>query len=240
MRKSWWRVGSRRRRVQHPACWRCCSSLLGRLPFISVLDAVGVAARGGVEVPRSACCRGRHIYSIKFSGRGRRPAELPLFHRLLAGGAAGCCSRRRASPSACSTSAHLNPVGTSARWPALALLVAFLGQRRTVAIDAWRIEAVPQSCRRDAAATARLSHRDHVASAGALWIAADFAGLPHTRDAFMVGVGIAPRRSFRAAAARGTADAAEEQRVIDWRTQAHWQRHAAGSSWFVGAVVCPS
>jgi PAT family beta-lactamase induction signal transducer AmpG len=141
--------------------------------------------------------------------------------------------------------AHLDPVGHLGTLAALALLVAFSSATQDIAIDAWRIEAVPQPMQGAMAAAYQLGYRIAimVGSAGALWIAADRGWMAaYTAMAAMVGVGVVttlviPEPEPRVA----PATMAQEQRVVDWlERKAHWpdQLRTLGA-WFVGAVVCP-
>ena len=89
--------------------------------------------------------------------------------------------------------AHLDPVGHLGTLAALALLVAFSSATQDIAIDAWRIEAVPQPMQGVMAAAYQLGYRIAimVGSAGALWIAADHGWMAaYTAMAAMVGVGV--------------------------------------------------
>jgi PAT family beta-lactamase induction signal transducer AmpG len=141
--------------------------------------------------------------------------------------------------------AHLNPVGHLGAMALLALLVAFSSATQDVAIDAWRIEAVPQSMQGVMAAAYQLGYRIAimVASAGALWIAADFGWTAaYTAMAVMVGVGVVTTLVIAEPQPRVAQQVlAQEQRVIDWlERKAHWPESLRqAGSWFVGAVVCP-
>jgi len=127
----------------------------------------------------------------------------------------------------------------------LALLVAFSSATQDVAIDAWRIEAVPQSMQGVMAAAYQLGYRIAimVASAGALWIAADFGWTAaYTTMAVMVGIGVVTTLVISEPQPRVAQQSlAQEQRVIDWlERKAHWpESMRQAGSWFVGAVVCP-
>jgi PAT family beta-lactamase induction signal transducer AmpG len=141
--------------------------------------------------------------------------------------------------------AHLNPVGHLGAMALLALLVAFSSATQDVAIDAWRIEAVPQSMQGVMAAAYQLGYRIAimVASAGALWIAADFGWTAaYTAMAVMVGIGVVTTLVIAEPQPRVAQQSlAQEQRVIDWlERKAHWPESLRqAGSWFVGAVVCP-
>jgi len=186
------------------------------------------------------------IYSIKFFWApvvDRLP--LPLLGRLLGRRRSWMLVAQVGIAIGLFNMAHLNPVGHLGAMAALALLVAFSSATQDVAIDAWRIEAVPQSMQGVMAAAYQLGYRIAimVASAGALWIAADFGWTAaYTAMAVMVGVGIATTLVISEPEPRVAQQTlAQEQRVIDWlERKAHWPAamQQAGS-WFVGAVVCP-
>ena len=186
------------------------------------------------------------IYSIKFFWApvvDRLP--LPVLGRLLGRRRSWMLLAQAGIAVGLFNMAHLNPVGHLGAMAALALLVAFSSATQDVAIDAWRIEAVPQSMQGVMAAAYQLGYRIAimVASAGALWIAADFGWTAaYTAMAVMVGVGIVTTLVIAEPQPRVAQQTlAQEQRVIDWlERKAHWPAamQQAGS-WFVGAVVCP-
>jgi MFS transporter, PAT family, beta-lactamase induction signal transducer AmpG len=186
------------------------------------------------------------IYSIKFFWAPVVDRlRLPLLHRLLGRRRSWMLLAQVGIAIGLFNMAHLNPVGHLGAMAALALLVAFSSATQDVAIDAWRIEAVPQSMQGVMAAAYQLGYRIAimVASAGALWIAADFGWTAaYTAMAVMVGVGIATTLVISEPVPRVAQQTlAQEQRVIDWlERKAHWPAamQQAGS-WFVGAVVCP-
>src|SRR5690606_36694084 len=123
--------------------------------------------------------------------------------------------------------ANQNPMGHLGSMAALALLVAFASARQDIAIDAWRIEAVPQPMQGVMAAAVQLGYRIAimVGSAGALWIAADYGWMAsYTAMAAMVGVGILTTLVIAEPEPRAERQSLEqEQRVIDWlERKAHW------------------
>jgi len=186
------------------------------------------------------------IYSIKFFWAPVVDRlQLPLLHRLFGRRRSWMLLAQAGIAVGLVNMAHLNPVGHLGAMAALALLVAFSSATQDVAIDAWRIEAVPQSMQGVMAAAYQLGYRIAimVASAGALWIAADFGWTAaYTAMAFMVGVGIATTLIIREPEPRVAQQVlAQEQRVIDWlERKAHWPESLRQvGSWFVGAVVCP-
>ncbi len=186
------------------------------------------------------------IYSIKFFWAPVVDRlRLPLLHRLLGRRRSWMLLAQAGIAIGLFNMAHLNPVGHLGAMAALALLVAFSSATQDVAIDAWRIEAVPQSMQGVMAAAYQLGYRIAimVASAGALWIAADFGWTAaYTAMAVMVGVGLVTTLLIPEPQPRVAQQTlAQEQRVIDWlERKAHWPAamQQAGS-WFVGAVVCP-
>ena len=82
-----------------------------------------------------------------------------------------------------------------------------------------------------------------VASAGALWIAADHGWMAaYTAMAAMVGVGIVTTLLIPEPEPRVARESlAQEERVVAWlERKAHWPESMQQlGSWFVGAVVCP-
>jgi MFS transporter, PAT family, beta-lactamase induction signal transducer AmpG len=127
----------------------------------------------------------------------------------------------------------------------LALLTAFSSATQDITIDAWRIEAAPQSDQGIMAATYQLGYRAAItaATAGALWLGGEYGfSVSYTAMALLVGVGLATTLIIsepQATITRGTR--VLEQRVVDWlEEKAHWPRplRAAGGH-FIGAVVCP-
>ncbi len=186
------------------------------------------------------------IYSIKFFWApvvDRLP--LPWLHRLLGRRRSWMLLAQVGIAVGLFNMAHLNPVGHLGAMAALALLVAFSSATQDIAIDAWRIEAVPQPMQGVMAAAYQLGYRIAimVGSAGALWIAADYGWMAsYTAMAAMVGVGILTTLVIAEPEPRAERQSlAQEQRVIDWlERKAHWPDSLRQvGSWFVGAVVCP-
>ena len=126
-----------------------------------------------------------------------------------------------------------------------ALLTAFSSATQDIAIDAWRIESAPQSMQGLMAAGYQLGYRIAimVASAGALWIAADFGwASAYSAMAALVGVGIVTTLIIREPVVEEVAPSAvDEARVVAWlERKAHWPDTLRQlGAWFVGAVVCP-
>jgi PAT family beta-lactamase induction signal transducer AmpG len=250
VRKSWWRGWLEAAAAyKHP---RVLAMLFlgfsAGLPFMLVFSTLSAWLREvGVERATIGMLSWVGIiYSIKFFWAPVVDRlRLPLFHRLLGRRRSWMLLAQAGIAIGLFNMAHLNPVGHLGAMAALALLVAFSSATQDVAIDAWRIEAVPQSMQGVMAAAYQLGYRIAimVASAGALWIAADFGWTAaYTAMAFMVGVGIATTLVIPEPQPRVAQQTlAQEQRVIDWlERKAHWPAamQQAGS-WFVGAVVCP-
>jgi PAT family beta-lactamase induction signal transducer AmpG len=141
--------------------------------------------------------------------------------------------------------AHADPVGHLGRVALIALAVAFCSATQDISVDAWRIESAPPREQGAMAAAYQLGYRIAlmVASAGALWIAADHGWtVAYTTMAALVGVGLATTLLVTEPAAALTRRSLDQEaRVIAWlERKAHWPaafRQASG--WFVGAVVCP-
>jgi PAT family beta-lactamase induction signal transducer AmpG len=141
--------------------------------------------------------------------------------------------------------AHTTPVGHLSALVGFTLLIAFSSATQDIAIDAWRIEAAPQPMQGVMAAAYQLGYRIAimVASAGALWIAADFGWTAaYTVMAALVGVGVVTTLVIPEPEPRApVGSVAQEQRVIDWlERNAHLPDSLRGlGAWFTGAVVCP-
>jgi len=186
------------------------------------------------------------VYTLKFVWApfvDRLP--LPLLHRWLGrrrswmllaqiGVAAGLLSMSQGDP------------GTSLMplvW--LALAVAFAGATQDIAIDAWRIEAVPQSMQGAMAAAYQLGYRVATLAnqALALWLAGEYGwDVSYSVMALLMGIGMLTTLMIPEPTAPVSSDTQKrEQRVIDWlEEKAHWPsplRRAGGH--FIGAVVCP-
>jgi PAT family beta-lactamase induction signal transducer AmpG len=127
----------------------------------------------------------------------------------------------------------------------LALLLALAGATQDIAIDAWRIESAPPREQGAMAAAYQLGYRLAIimASAGALWIAADLGWQrAYATMAMLVSVGVAATVLVREPARIAPqVSVLNERRVVSWlERRAHWPeslRHAG--AWLLGAVVCP-
>ncbi|MGH8481270.1 MAG: AmpG family muropeptide MFS transporter [Nevskiaceae bacterium] len=186
------------------------------------------------------------VYALKFIWApvvDRLP--LPVLHRLL--------GRRRSWMLLAQIGVALSLLGTAHSNPAvsltpviwLALATAFSSATQDIAIDAWRIEAVPLSMQGAMAAAYQFGYRFGIlgAQAGALYLAGEYGWLTsYTAMAALMGIGMLTVFVIAEPAATVSRDTqAREQRVIDWlEDKAHWPepaRRAGGV--FIGAVVCP-
>lgn len=128
---------------------------------------------------------------------------------------------------------------------AWALLVAFASATQDISLDAWRIEAAPQSWQGSMAATYQAGYRvaKLTAAAGALYIAAVANWtLAYLAMAGLMAVGMVTVLLVAEPNAQASDEAvAREQQVVDFLDRhAHapqWQRDAG--AWFVSAAVCP-
>jgi PAT family beta-lactamase induction signal transducer AmpG len=140
---------------------------------------------------------------------------------------------------------HMDPVGHLATVAGLALLVAFSSATQDISVDAWRIEAAPPLMQGAMAAAYQLGYRIAimVASAGALWIAADHGWTAaYMTMAALVGIGIVTTLLIAEPEPRVAREAlAQEERVVAWLDRkAHWPASMRQlGAWFIGAVVCP-
>ena len=187
------------------------------------------------------------VYTLKFLWApvvDRLP--LPVLHRLLGRRRSWMLLAQAGIASALLNMAHLSPEqGTSRSWRSCALLVAFSSATQDISVDAWRIESAPQREQGAMAAAYQLGYRMAimVASAGALWIAADHGwARSYTTMAVLACVGVVTTLlSSRARRARRAHRCCSEQRVVDWLVRTHALAAVArdAGAWFVGAVVCP-
>ena len=138
-----------------------------------------------------------------------------------------------------------DPTSSLAFFALLAVFVAFASATQDVAIDAWRIEAVPKEWQGIMAAGYVFGYRVAllVSGAGALYIA-DFVSwtAAYLVMAALVSVGMITTFLIREPeVAQDRGSVMLEQRVVDFMARrAHWPevaRHAAG--WFVGAIAGP-
>ncbi len=142
--------------------------------------------------------------------------------------------------------AHMSPVGNLAVVASLALLVAFSSATQDIAVDAWRIEAAPVEMQGVMAAAYQLGYRIAmmVASAGALWIAADHGWtVSYTSMAVCACIGIVTTlvisraRSARRSSTRSRRKPASPTGSSARRTGRKALRNLG--AWFVGSVVNP-
>jgi PAT family beta-lactamase induction signal transducer AmpG len=186
------------------------------------------------------------IYSVKFFWApvvDRLP--LPLLGRWLGRRRSWMLVAQIGIAIGLANMAHLSPVGHLGTVAALALLVAFSSATQDISVDAWRIEAAPPLMQGAMAAAYQLGYRIAlmVASAGALWIAADHGWtVAYSTMAVLVGIGIATTLLIPEPQPRVAGETlAQEQRVVEWlERKAHWPAALQQvGSWFIGAVVCP-
>ncbi len=186
------------------------------------------------------------IYSVKFFWAPVVDRlELPILGRLLGRRRSWMLVAQAGIAIGLANMAHMDPTGNLGTVAALALLVAFCSATQDISVDAWRIEAAPPLMQGAMAAAYQLGYRVAlmVASAGALWIAADRGWtVAYTTMAVLVGVGIVTTLAIREPQPRVAREALDlEPRVISWlERKAHWPQPLRQlGSWFVGAVVCP-
>ncbi len=186
------------------------------------------------------------IYSVKFFWAPVVDRlELPILGRLLGRRRSWMLVAQVGIAIGLANMAHMDPTGNLGIVAALALLVAFCSATQDISVDAWRIEAAPPLMQGAMAAAYQLGYRVAlmVASAGALWIAADRGWtVAYTTMAVLVGVGIVTTLAIREPQPRVAREALDlEPRVISWlEGKAHWPQSLRQlGAWFVGAVVCP-
>jgi PAT family beta-lactamase induction signal transducer AmpG len=186
------------------------------------------------------------IYSVKFFWAPVVDRlRLPLLHRLLGRRRSWMLLGQVGIVIGLLNMAQMSPVGHLAVVASLALLVAFSSATQDIAVDAWRIEAATVEMQGVMAAAYQLGYRIAmmIASAGALWIAADFGwAVSYTSMAVCAGVGIVTTLVISEPEARVIKHTvAQEARVSDWlERKAHWPEGLRNlGAWFVAAVVNP-
>ena len=187
------------------------------------------------------------IYTVKFFWAPVVDRlRLPVLHRLLGRRRSWMLVAQVGIVAGLFNMAHLNPEqGHLAIVASLALMVAFSSATQDISVDAWRIEAAPQPMQGVMAAAYQLGYRIAimVASAGALWIAADhgWTAAYLTMAAFGC-VGIVTTLVISEPDARDERNTLlQETRVLAWlEGKSHWPQAARDlGAWFVGAVACP-
>ena len=186
------------------------------------------------------------IYTVKFFWAPVvDKLRLPVLHRLLGRRRSWMLLGQVGIAIGLLNMAQMSPVGHLAVVASLALLVAFSSATQDIAVDAWRIESAPTEMQGVMAAAYQLGYRIAmmVASAGALWIAADHGwAVSYTSMAVCACIGIATTLVIREPATRVIKHTlAQEARVSDWLARkAHWPESMRNlGAWFVGAVVNP-
>ncbi len=186
------------------------------------------------------------IYTVKFFWAPVvDKLRLPVLHRLLGRRRSWMLLGQVGIAVGLLNMAQMSPVGHLAVVASLALLVAFSSATQDIAVDAWRIESAPTEMQGVMAAAYQLGYRIAmmVASAGALWIAADHGwAVSYTSMAVCACIGIVTTLVIREPATRVIKHTlAQEARVSDWLARkAHWPESMRNlGAWFVGAVVNP-
>jgi PAT family beta-lactamase induction signal transducer AmpG len=186
------------------------------------------------------------VYSVKFFWA-------PVVDRLAIPGLTRLLGRRRSwmlvaqvgIAAGLATLALRDPVHEIGLVALAALATAFASATQDISIDAWRIESAPLEMQGLMAAAYQLGYRlaIMVASAGALWIAADMGWMQaYLVMAALVGVGLITTLVIREPLPRQvTRLAVDEARVSAWlASRAHWPEGLRNvGAWFVGAVVGP-
>ncbi len=100
------------------------------------------------------------------------------------------------------------------------LFVAFCAATQDIAVDAWRIESAPPDMQGSMAAAYQFGYRVAImaATAGALWIAADYGWrASYVTMAVLMGVGmVATLLTREPEAAVSRVSLLQEQRVVEW------------------------
>ncbi len=186
------------------------------------------------------------IYSVKFFWAPVVDRiALPVLTRLLGRRRSWMLVAQLGLAAGLAVLASSDPVHALGAVAVVALLTAFASATQDISIDAWRIESAPQEMQGLMAAAYQLGYRIAlmVASAGALWMAADLGWhAAYLTMAALVGVGIVTTLMIREPVpAMPRESLMQEARVVAWlERRAHWPQSLRNAgAWFVGAVVCP-
>ncbi|MBK7251293.1 MAG: MFS transporter [Gammaproteobacteria bacterium] len=219
------------------------------LPFMLVFSTLSAWLRqAGIERATIGMLAWVGIaYSIKFLWAPVVDRlALPLLDRLLGRRRSWMLVAQLGIALGLANIASSDPVQSIGHVALFALMVAFCSATQDIAIDAWRIEAAPLERQGAMAASYQLGYRIAVmvASAGALWLAADFGWrTSYVAMAALVGIGVATTLLVSEPERLVPRDElVREQRVVDWvARRAHWPRSVRDAgAWFVGAVICPA
>jgi PAT family beta-lactamase induction signal transducer AmpG len=249
-RKPWWRGWvDAIRAYRHP---RVSAMLLlgfsAGLPFMLVFSTLSAWLReAGIERATIGMLSWVGIiYTVKFFWAPVVDRlRLPVLHRLLGRRRSWMLVGQVGIAIGLLNMAHMSPVGHLAVVASLALLVAFSSATQDIAVDAWRIEAAPPEMQGVMAAAYQLGYRIAmmVASAGALWIAADHGwNVAYTSMAVCACVGIVTTLVIAEPEPRAARQSLEQEaRVANWVAhRAHWPQWLQTlGAWFIGAVVNP-
>lgn len=249
-RKPWWRGWvDALRAYKHP---RVLSMLFlgfsSGLPFMLVFSTLSAWLReAGIERATIGMLSWVGIiYSVKFFWAPVVDRlRLPVLHRLLGRRRSWMLVGQIGIAVGLLNMAHMSPVGHLAVVASLALLVAFSSATQDISVDAWRIEAAPVEMQGVMAASYQLGYRIAmmVASAGALWIAADHGwAVSYTSMAVCACVGIVTTLLVSEPEPRVIQRTVEQEaRVAHWlERKAHWPEGLRNlGAWFVSAVVNP-
>lgn len=186
------------------------------------------------------------VYSIKFLWAplvDRVP--LPLLHRWLGRRRSWMLLAQIGVALGLFHMAALSPESNLQAVVFAALFVAFSSATQDIALDAWRIESAPAHMQGGMAAAYQLGYRVAVmaATAGALWLAADYSWhVAYLVMAIMMTLGMVTTVLIREPEGLAPAlSTSTEQRTVDWvKRNAHLpQPLRDAGAWFVTAVVCP-
>lgn len=140
---------------------------------------------------------------------------------------------------------HQNPAASITSVAIATLFVAISAATQDIVVDAWRIESAPGELQGGMAAAYQFGYRVAimVASAGALWIAADFSWqTSYTTMALLMGIGVVTTLMVSEPQPRAEEQSIQQEaRVVDWmKRNGHLppMLQTAGA-WVLGAVVCP-
>jgi len=250
LRQPWWRGWAAALRVywQRRVLSMLFLGFSAGLPFMLVFSTLSAWLReAGIERATIGMLSWVGIiYSVKFFWAPVVDRlKLPLLHRLLGRRRSWMLLGQTGIALGLLNMSHLSPVGHLGVVALSALLVAFSSATQDIAVDAWRIESAPPEMQGVMAAAYQFGYRIAimVATAGALWVAADFGwDVAYTVMASFACVGIVTTLLIAEPEARVVRQTVEQEtRVAGWLARnAHWPGALRNlGAWFVGAVVNP-
>jgi len=218
------------------------------LPFLLVFSTLTVWLRqAGVEratIGMFAWVGFAYTFEFVWSPVVDR-VRLPVLHRLLGQRRSWMLLAQITIALGLLRLAADDPARSVGSMAAAALFVAFCSATQDVAMNAWRIESVPQALQGAMVATYSVGYRVAMIAggAGAIAVAAGYGWpLSYGAMAALMSIGIVTTLLVKEPeVAVSRAEAQREAQVVEWlERRAHWPRALRDiGEWFIAAVICP-